>query len=209
MAKSTKPKSATSYRETAFGVISRSQLVPLEAQGVKNALEYIIKISGTKPLITPDLIKDVHKVGFVSIFPNWAGKFRLIEVTVGFYTPPSYYKLPQLVKSLCDDLAERLKHLPSSSEQEKFLAEVISLLAWFQHRLVWIHPFQDYNGRIARLLTNLLLLNLELPIVEIKADTKGDRDNYINAMKEADKGNLTKLENLLAQALKENLEDLA
>lgn len=208
MAKSTKPKSATSYKETAFGIISRSQLIPLEAQGVKNALEYIIKISETNPLITPDLIKDIHKVGFASIFPNWAGKFRSIEVTVGSYTPPPYYELPRLVKSLCDDLAERLKHLPSSSEQEKYLAEVISLLAWLQHRLVWIHPFQDYNGRIARLLTNLLLLKLELPIIEIKADKKEDRDDYIKAMKEADKDNLTKLENLLAQALEENLKNL-
>lgn len=208
MAKSTKPKSATSFRKTAFGIISRSQLVPLEAQGVKKALEYIIKISAAKPSITPNLIKDVHKVGFGFIFPGWAGKFRLIEVTVGSYTPPSYYKLPQLVKNLCDDLAERLKHLPSSFEQEKYLAEVISLLAWFQHKLVWIHPFQDYNGRIARLLTNLLLLNLALPIIEIKADTKEDRQRYIKAMKEADKGNLTKFENLLAQALKENLEKL-
>lgn len=208
MAKSTKPKSATSFRETAFGIISRSQLIPLEAQGVKKALEYIIKMGNTKSPITPDLIKDIHKVGFGFIFPNWAGKFRLIEVTVGTYTPPPYYKLPQLVKILCDDLAERLKHLPSSFEQEQYLAEMVSLLAWFQHRLVWIHPFQDYNGRIARLLTNLLLLNLDLPIIEIKADTKEDRKRYIKAMKEADKGNLTKLEYLLAQALKENLENL-
>lgn len=208
MAKSTKPKSATSFKETAPGIVSRSQLVPLEAQGIKKALEYIIKISDAKPPITPDLIKDIHKVGFVFIFPDWAGKFRSIEVTVGTYAPPSYYELPPLVKSLCDDLAERLRHLPSSSEQEKYLDEVISLLAWFQHRLVWIHPFQDYNGRISRVLTNLLLLNLELPIMEIKAGTKKDRGYYIKAMKEADKGNLTKLENLLAQALKENLENL-
>lgn len=208
MAKSTKPKSATSFKETAFGIISRSQLLPLEAQGVKKALEYIIKISDKKPPITPDLIKDIHKVGFGFIFPDWAGKFRLIEVTVGSYSPPTYYEIPQLVKSLCDDLAERLKHLPSAFEQEQYLAQVISLLAWFQHRLVWIHPFPDYNGRIARLLTNLLHLNLELPIIEIKADTKEDRERYIKAMKEADNGDLTKLENLLAQALKENLENL-
>lgn len=208
MAKSTKPKSATSYKETAFGIVSRSQLAPLEAQGVKKALEYIIKLSESKPEITPELIKDIHREGFEFIFPDWAGRFRLIEVTVGSYNPPPYHELPTLVKSLCDDLAERLKRLPPASDQELYLAQVISLLAWFQHKLVWIHPFRDYNGRIARLLTNLLLLNLELPIIEIKADTKEDRDSYINAMKEADKGDLTKLEDLLAQALKENLEHL-
>lgn len=208
MVKSTKPKSATNYKETAFGVISGSQLIPLEAKGIKRALDCIIKISASKPHITPEIIKDIHKEGFAFIFPDWAGTFRLIEVTVGDYIPPSRYDIPQLVKNLCDDLEERLKHLHSAQDQAQYLAEVISLLAWFQHKLIWIHPFQDYNGRIARLVTNLLLLNLDLPIVEIKADSKKDRERYIKAMKEADQGNLTKLENLLAQSLKENLENL-
>lgn len=55
-------------------------------------------------------------------------------------------------------------NLSKPEAEETFLAEVISLLAWFQHRFVWIHPFNDYNGRVARLLTNLLLLNLDKAI---------------------------------------------
>lgn len=116
--------------------------------------------------------------------------------------------MPELVKNLCDDLSERLKHLPSSKSGGKFLAEIISLLAWFQHRFVWIHPFKDYNGRVARLLTNLLVLNLGLPILTITADTRRDREGYVKAMKAADKQDYSKLENLIAKALKESLEKL-
>ena len=86
------------------------------------------------------------------------------------------------------------------------MENVISLLAWFQHRFVWIHPFQDYNGRVTRLLTNLVSLNLNLPALEIKAETGSDRENYINAMKAADNHDLSKLEKLIADALKESLE---
>ena len=114
-------------------------------------------------------------------------------------------RLTTLVRNLCNDLEERLKHLPTPKKDELFLAEVILLLAWFQHRFVWIHPFKDYNGRIARLLTNLLLLNLGFPILSIKAETGKDRDKYIEAMKAADQNDLSKLENLLAKALEENL----
>lgn len=206
MAKSTKPKGATSYRETAFGILPRSKIIPLEAEGTKRALQYIIKLSEKKTKITPELIQEIHKVGFGFISPDWAGKFRVVDVTVGEYEPPHYSKISVLVKNLCDDLEERLKHIPLTENEEQFLAEVISLLAWFQHRFVWIHPLKDYNGRVARLLTNLLVLNFRLPALEIKAETGADRQRYIKAMKAADENDYSKLEKLIANALKENLE---
>lgn len=208
MVKSTKPKGATSYKETAFGIIPRSKLIELEKEGIKKAQEYIIQLSKNGTKITPELILEVHKTGFGWIFPYWAGKFRTIDVNVGNYEPPHYSRIFGLIKLLFDDLEERFRHLPSPKEEEQFLAEVISLVAWFQHRFVWIHPFQDYNGRIARLLTNLILLNLGLPIASIKADTDKDRETYIKSLKQADKRNYVALENLLANALKESLEKI-
>lgn len=206
MAKSTKPKSATSYRETVFGTLPRSKIVELEKEGVKKAQQHILKLTEKKTKITSQLICDIHKEGFGSIFPDWAGKFRIVDVTVGVYEPPYYSKVPELIKNLCDDLEEKLKHIPSSQEEEQFLTQVISLLAWFQHRFVWIHPFNDYNGRLARLLTNLLALNLGLPILIIKAETGRDRERYIKAVKAADQLNYSRLEKLISKALQESLE---
>lgn len=208
MAKSTKLKGATSYKETAFGILPRLKIIPLEAEGTKKALHYIVRLSEKKAKITPELIQDIHKEGFSFIFPDWAGKFRTVDVTVGEYEPPHYSKIPVLVKNLCDDLEERLKHIPLPENEEPFLAEVISLLVWFQHRFVWIHPFKDYNGRVARFLTNLLVLNFGLPVLEIKAETGQDRQRYIRAMKAADNHDYSKLEKLIANALKESLENI-
>lgn len=98
-----------------------------------------------------------------------------------------------------------MKHLPSQEKDEEFLAKAIELTAWFQHRFVWIHPFKDYNGRVARLLTNLLFLNLGFPIVSIKAETGADRERYVGAMKAADNHDYSKLEELISQALKESM----
>lgn len=206
MAKTTKPKGATSYKETAFGILPRSKLIPFEAQGTKKALDYIVKLSDKKVKVTPELIRNIHQEGFGFIFPDWAGNFRTIDVTVGEYEPPHYSKIAVLIKNLCEDLEERLKYTPSPQEEEKFLAKIIEILAWFQHRFVWIHPFKDYNGRVARLLTNLLTLNFGLPILEIKAETGADRQRYIKAMKAADENDYSKLERLIANALKESLE---
>ena len=107
--------------------------------------------------------------------------------------------------NLCSDLNERLKHFPNPTSGN-FIVEVVKLLAWFQHRFVYIHPFQDYNGRIARMITVLILLKLNLPPMELKAETNIDRKRYIIAMQRADGGDFVRLEWLIHQALREALE---
>ena len=96
-------------------------------------------------------------------------------------------------------LQQELKKV--KDQPEKFLNETISLISWFQHRFVWIHPFNDYNGRTARLLSSFLLLKLGLPIIEIRINTKRSRDNYIRAMQAADGGDYAALEEMIAEAL--------
>ena len=55
------------------------------------------------------------------------------------------------------------------------------------------------------MLTILILLRLDLPPIEIKAETGADRKKYLEAMYAADRGNYSKLENLVRTALDESL----
>jgi fido (protein-threonine AMPylation protein) len=59
--------------------------------------------------------------------------------------------------------------------------------AWFHHRYVQIHPFQDGNGRTARALTTYLYIKEGYlpPVV-----TNADKFRYFDALDSADKGNL-------------------
>lgn len=152
------------------------------------------------------MILDLHKKCFGWIFPKWAGKFRKIEVEVFGHQAPNFYKVPILIKQFCDDLNERLKHVPNKKEINKYLDNIISLTTWAQHRFVWIHLFNDYNGRIARLLTNLVFLKLKLPLLEIKIESKKHRNQYIKAMQMADKHNYSLLEEIISLALQEALQ---
>lgn len=195
---STKPKGATSYKQTAFGIIPHSQLLKLELEGTKKGLEYI-DTSYQQP-INVNRILQIHQLSFGWIFPDWAGKLRTIRVEYSGKEAPLPHQVPVLLKNLCDDLRERLKHLDHSD-----VDKIVELLAWFQHGFVLIHPFQDYNGRLARMLTIDILLKLDLPPIEIKADTKADRDNYLQAMYSADDGHYSKLEKLISDALNESL----
>lgn len=68
----TKPSGATSYKQTALGIIPRTKLLLLEIEGTKKGLEYIHDlIKNNKNIeITPQLICKIHEISFKLIFPD-------------------------------------------------------------------------------------------------------------------------------------------
>ena len=198
----------TSYKETAFGIIPRSKLILLEIEGITRAWDFVLKkkIKNKLPL-TPNFLKKIHEIGFGWIFPELGGKFRKIDVTVSKHIPPKFYLVPQEMDNFTKDLKIRIKHLPKIDD-EKFINELISLLSWSHHKFLWIHPFHDYNGRIGRLLINIILLNLNLPPIELKVETSAGRKNYVKALQLADNHNYTKLENIFKSAIDEMVKEL-
>jgi len=169
---------------------------------MKKGLEFIHDLikSNSKIGITPLLIREIHAISFQWIFPDWAGSFRIIQVTYSGKATLQYFQIPGLIAGLCEDLSSQLKNLPKTSKAN-FIDEVVRLLFWFQYRFVFIHPFQDYNGLVGRMLTVLLLLKLGLPAVEIKVETQQDREKYLDAMQSGDEGDLTPLEKLIGETL--------
>lgn len=63
----------------------------------------------------------------------------------------------------------------------------VQLAAEFHYRFVSIHPFDDGNGRVSRLLMNYILLAHNYPMVIIKSK---DKENYLTALQKADTGDL-------------------
>ena len=156
----TKRLGETTYKETAFGVLPRSKLIPLEIEGIKRAWDYVLKYRQKRKLpFRPSFLKEVHKTGFRWIFPETGGKFRSVNVTVSQHQPPKFFEVHQYMEDFCRDLQERFRYLPTIDDP-KFFNTLIELLSWAHHRFLWIHPFQDYNGRIGRLLINIILLNM-------------------------------------------------
>jgi hypothetical protein len=78
----------------------------------------------------------------------------------------------------------------------------ILLAAWLHHRFSQIHPYQDGNGRVARVLANLVLVKHQLFPVVI---TRDHRPRYIDALEQADLGNLKPLTRLFADIEKKTI----
>jgi Fic family protein len=94
-----------------------------------------------------------------------------------------------LVRSFCDNLTERLRHVP-----EDDLTPIASLLAWVDWRFQRIHPFKDFNGRIGRISLAALLYKLALPPVETAPTDPEGRRAYLEGLRAADAGDLLPLQ---------------
>lgn len=194
----------TSYHDTAFGILPRSKLIPLEVEGIARAWDALLRERAHRTiLITTAAIRRWHRVGFGWIFPDVGGHFRTVDVAVSRHEPPRYFRVPEHMRNFCDDLAERLRHLPPVDDPA-LLNALIALLAWAHHRFLWIHPFRDYNGRIGRLLMNAILLNLDLPPIELSVTSRTNRTRYIRALQRADDGNDRDLQALIREAFEES-----
>ena len=73
----------------------------------------------------------------------------------------------------------------------------IIIAATFHYRFVRIHPFDDGNGRMARLLMNMILIKHGFTVALIRQD---DRNEYLNRLEQADKSeDLSEFINYIAQ----------
>jgi len=131
-----------------------------------------------------EFIRRVHRKMFGDTW-KWAGSFRGTEKNIGL--PPGY-QLSVGVRTLVDDVAFWLGHSTYPIDE---------IAARFHHKLVFIHPFPNGNGRHARLMANIMLFNLDTPLFTWGSGNlyqTGDvRTRYISALREADQGNYESL----------------
>jgi len=150
-------------------------------------------------LINPmriEYIHFLHRIIMMGILPSKKiGVFRKGPVHVGdpdvFFPPAS--TVPKLMEQYCEKFPIILPTLVDY--------DVIKTAAEISYKFARIHPYSDGNGRISRLLMNLVLW-AHFPPVYLKADKKG-RHRYGQALKRANRGNIEPLSCLIALSLKE------
>lgn len=133
-----------------------------------------------------ELVRRLHSDFCADLTPEWAGQWRTIQVQVGTHTPPPPHEVPLRMRDYTLDLQTRLE----TSEDLESLPET---LAFAEGRLLTIHPFADFNGRLTRLWLWELLRRLRLPPVELAPATVTATENYLAALRAADRADFTAL----------------
>ncbi len=190
---------------------------------LKKAYDYINSILKEKPIITVDFLKKLSSMVMkntgseyttaLGTFDSSAGDIRLVNVSAGRGGKSylNFQKVPQKLEDFCKWLnTERKKTFSDASAVYVFSFET-------HYRLVSIHPWADGNGRIARLLMNMIqmeqgvlpsILKKENKVEYIKAlaesQEKEDSSVFINFMMDS---MLDYIKKSIAEFKKENNSD--
>jgi Fic family protein len=176
-----------------------------EARNLAEAVEFLEELASRPNLpITEVDIRQIHTLVLKTVDDDNAGRYRSVKVEISGsqYQPPEAIAVPEAMEKFGQWLARK-----SGAEQgEQGLGTIDGLLnaavahAW----LVYIHPFADGNGRVARLLMNLMLMRHGYPIAII---TKEDRLRYYDALEESQASDLSPFLALVAESVHESLEE--
>lgn len=173
-----------------------------EAKNLGQATDYLEDLvsSPTQPITERD-IREIHYLVLKGVDDANAGKYRTVTVKISGseFSPPGPESIAAEMQRVGEWLAE------ATVPGERF-ASVYGILAsavahtWFVH----VHPFIDGNGRVARLLMNLVLMRYGIPIAIISRD---DRLRYYDALETAQSSDLSSFVALLCECVHESLEE--
>ncbi|MDA3917729.1 MAG: mobile mystery protein B [Deltaproteobacteria bacterium] len=157
-------------------ITTRGELDFLEMENINQAIIWSGNLK-TNDILNIEFICKLHKQMFSNVW-KWAGKFRKSKKNIG--TP--HIQIAVELQTLCDDSQAWIEY--DTYPPDEFTAR-------FHHRLVFIHPFSNGNGRHARLMADLILEKLFTAEVfswggESHANHNKIREEYIKALKMAD-----------------------
>jgi Fic family protein len=147
----------------------------LEALDHYDAIRYVRTLAREPAPLTESDVRNLHRLVVQRSRPDIAGRYadlaRYVRTETGRYSFPSPAEIPALM----GDFARWLSAAPATPE--------VGFTA--HRRLAEIHPFNDGNGRTARLLMNLILIRAGYPPIAVRPE---DRPAYIRALQQAQAG---------------------
>lgn len=181
--------------ERGVTIGGRSMREHLEATNHLEALHAIEKMAKEGRKITETDILNLHATILDKIKPEWAGFYRNgpVAIALAKHKPPSFKEIPKLMQEVVELLNKKVSGI-----------KAVEASAEIHHKIAYIHPFWDGNGRLARLLMNLKLMRSGFPPVVLR---KRERKSYYAALEKADEGDLSPLATMIAKDVLRRLDE--
>jgi Fic family protein len=167
----------------------------LEALDHYDAIRYVRELARESAPLTEVDVRNLHSLVVKRSRPDIAGRYadlaRYVRTETGRHVFPSPAEIPALMGEFAGWLRAAADTPATAFEAHR--------------RLVEIHPFNDGNGRTARLLMNLVLIRGGFPPIAVRPD---DRTEYVFALQQAQAGKgVARFDNLLYERLDATLAE--
>ena len=162
-----------------------------EIAGYRDALNIIHENFDAIP-ITRNYILQLHKVLYSHMNNPMAGQTKSVQNYISatdpdghtetLFTPLAPFETPEALHRICDEYNRVIGNME---------AEPLIVIPIFIHDFLCIHPFNDGNGRMSRLLTTLLLYRNGFYVgkyISLEAKTAKNKDLYYAALRQAQEG---------------------
>jgi len=162
----------------------------LETLGHASAFNELLELAKSNT-ITEENIKNLHKIFYAKIDSDNAGSYRQKPVIVT--GADVNFPLPEELNNKMQEFISKLPQLKQDLHAVEYAAMVHALF-------VNIHPFIDGNGRVARLIMNLALLQAGYNITIIPPVVRAD---YIRALQDSNHNNYQPFINFISEMVLE------
>ena len=162
-----------------------------EIAGYRDALSVIHENFDVIP-ITRNYILQLHKILYSHMNNPMAGQTKSVQNYISatypdghtetLFTPLAPFETPDALDSICNEYNRAIGNLE---------AEPLILIPVFIHDFLCIHPFNDGNGRMSRLLTTLLLYRSGFYVgkyISLEAKIAKNKDLYYDALRQSQTG---------------------
>ncbi len=182
--------------EKGVTIGGKSVLEHLEVIGHKEALDFVFELADLDRPFDSRTIRELHGLVTRGQPGSDSGAFRTLDVKAAGteFVYPSHLKVPELMTEFLEWL-----NAPGDLHPVQIALEA-------HLRFVTIHPFRDGNGRVGRLLMNLVLIRMGYPLAIIRLS---DRSAYIASLEKAQTyGDPSDIQNLVQAAVARSLRDV-
>lgn len=149
-------------------------------------------------LLSEEIIRELHQAMATDLVnPKYspAGEYRNHSVMTDM---ESHYPAPSDVPRAME------KFIREYRDREQVDLNPISLAAWASTQFVLIHPFSDFNGRMSRLIANMILRSRQIPFWIALRSNKPDRHRYITALRHYRRDKRESIATIIAKQVNEN-----
>ena len=163
--------------KNSLGIYRKREMDALEAVRLEDATDWAIRHVTTDQRFSAADICQWHKQWLGEVY-TWVGKYRQVNISKGGFV---FSMAGQVLRLMLEfERKELARFTPCNFDN---LEGVLEALAITHCELVLIHPYREGNGRLSRLLSQLMALQAGLPLLNFSVIKGKQRETYFAAVR--------------------------